>query len=66
LASTAETHFDAGNAGAASCVAEGGVPADLHIFAEAPHGVGLDLRDPSVGMWGELVVEWMRGRGILK
>lgn len=43
-----------------------GVPAELHIFSEAPHGVGLDLRDPSVGMWGELVVEWMRGRGILK
>ncbi len=43
-----------------------GVSAELHIFAEAPHGVGLDLRDPSVGMWGELVVEWMRGRGILK
>jgi acetyl esterase/lipase len=42
------------------------VPAELHIFAEGPHGVGLDLRDPSVGMWGELVVEWMRGRGILK
>ncbi len=43
-----------------------GVPSELHIFAEAPHGVGLDLRDPSVGMWGELVVGWMRGRGILK
>jgi acetyl esterase/lipase len=43
-----------------------GVPAELHIFAKAPHGVGLDLRDASVGMWGELVLEWMRGRGILE
>lgn len=42
-----------------------GVPAELHVFAEAPHGVGLDLRDPSVGLWGKLVIEWMRGRGIL-
>jgi acetyl esterase/lipase len=42
-----------------------GVSAELHVFAEAPHGVGLDLRDPSVGLWGKLVVEWMRGRGIL-
>jgi acetyl esterase/lipase len=42
-----------------------GVPAELHVFAEAPHGVGLDLRDPSVGLWGQLVTEWMRGRGIL-
>ena len=43
-----------------------GVSAELHIFAEAPHGVGLDLRDASVGMWGELVVEWLRGRGVLR
>jgi acetyl esterase/lipase len=43
-----------------------GVSAELHIFAEAPHGVGLHLLDPSVGMWGELALEWMRGRGILK
>jgi acetyl esterase/lipase len=43
-----------------------GVSVELHIFAEAPHGVGLDLRDASVGMWGELVVEWLRGRGVLR
>jgi hypothetical protein len=28
--------------------------------------VGLDLRDPSVGLWGELVLEWLRGRGIVE
>jgi acetyl esterase/lipase len=43
-----------------------GVPAELHIFAKGPHGVGLDLRDPSVGMWGELVLEWLRGRGVIE
>jgi acetyl esterase/lipase len=43
-----------------------GVPAELHIFSKAPHGVGLDLRDPSVGLWGELVLEWLRGRGIVE
>lgn len=43
-----------------------GVPAELHIFAEAPHGVGLDLKDPAVGMWGELLTNWLRGRGIVK
>jgi acetyl esterase/lipase len=43
-----------------------GVSAELHVFAEAPHGVGLDLRDPSVGLWGRLVTEWMRGRGVLE
>lgn len=43
-----------------------GVPAELHIFAEAPHGVGLDLQDPSVGEWGALLRNWLRGRGVLK
>jgi len=43
-----------------------GVPAELHIFAEAPHGVGLDLNNEAVGMWGSLLVNWFRGRGILK
>lgn len=43
-----------------------GVSAELHIFAKAPHGVGLDLRDPSVGLWSELVLEWLRGRGIFE
>jgi acetyl esterase/lipase len=43
-----------------------GVPAELHIFAEAPHGVGLDLGERGVGMWSALLVEWFRGRGILK
>jgi len=43
-----------------------GVSAELHVFADAPHGVGLDLRDPSVGMWGRLATEWMRGQRILE
>lgn len=42
------------------------VPAELHIFADAPHGVGLDLRNPPVGMWSQLVLEWLKGQGIIK
>jgi dipeptidyl aminopeptidase/acylaminoacyl peptidase len=42
------------------------VPAELHTFADAPHGVGLDLRNPSVGMWSQLVLEWLKGEGIIK
>ena len=41
------------------------VPAELHIFADAPHGVGLDLRNPSVGMWSQLVLQWLKGQGII-
>ncbi len=42
-----------------------GVPAELHIFAEAPHGVGLDLQDEAVGEWGMLLRNWLKGRGMV-
>ena len=42
-----------------------GVPAELHIFENAPHGVGLDLADPSVGEWGTLLLHWLRERKVL-
>jgi acetyl esterase/lipase len=42
-----------------------GVPAELHIFENAPHGVGLDLADPSVGEWSTLLVHWFRERKLL-
>jgi len=42
-----------------------GVPAELHIFAIAPHGVGLDLGDPSVGEWGTLQLQRFRERKVL-
>jgi len=41
------------------------VPAELHIFEKAPHGVGMDLADPSVGEWTALMLHWMRGNGFL-
>jgi len=42
-----------------------GVPAELHIFENAPHGVGLGLADPAVGEWGGLLVHWLRGRNLV-
>jgi len=42
-----------------------GVSAELHIFEYAPHGVGLDLADPSVGEWGTLLIHWLRERKLL-
>jgi len=41
-----------------------GVPAELHIFENAQHGVGLDLADPSVGEWGTLLIHWLRQRNL--
>jgi acetyl esterase/lipase len=42
-----------------------GVPAELHIFENAPHGVGLDLNDPSVGEWSTLLLHWFRERKLI-
>jgi acetyl esterase/lipase len=42
-----------------------GVPAELHIFENAPHGVGLDLADPSVGEWSTLLLHWLRQNKVL-
>jgi acetyl esterase/lipase len=42
------------------------VPAELHIFQRGPHGVGLDLGDPALGEWPKLLINWLRGLGLLE
>jgi acetyl esterase/lipase len=41
------------------------VPAELHIFENGPHGVGLALGDPALHSWPVLLTNWLRGRGLL-
>ncbi len=41
------------------------VPAELHIFENGPHGVGLALGDPALGAWPPLLTTWLRARGLL-
>ena len=41
------------------------VPAEMHIFENGPHGVGLALGDPALSAWPVLLTNWMRGRGLL-
>lgn len=48
-----------------SALHKAGVPAELHIFAEGPHGVGLDLSDPALGEWPKLLSNWLASRGLL-
>jgi len=43
-----------------------GVPAEMHIFQKGPHGVGLDLGDGAVGEWPTLLINWLRGLGLLE
>lgn len=42
------------------------VPAEMHIFENGPHGVGLALGDPALGEWPKLLTIWLRGRGLTK
>jgi acetyl esterase/lipase len=41
------------------------VPAEMHIFEQGPHGVGLALADPALSFWPTLATNWLRGRGLL-
>jgi len=39
------------------------VPAELHIFENGPHGVGLALADPALSVWPTLLTNWLRDGG---
>jgi acetyl esterase/lipase len=43
-----------------------GVPAELHIFQNGPHGVGLAPTDATLSAWGGLLANWLRERGLLR
>jgi acetyl esterase/lipase len=42
-----------------------GVPAELHIYENGPHGVGLAPTDATLGTWPARLEAWLRGRGLL-
>ena len=42
-----------------------GVPAELHIYEQGPHGVGLAPNDPVLRTWPERLFDWLGGRGLL-
>jgi len=41
------------------------VPAEIHIFENGPHGVGMALWDPALAQWTGLLENWLRARGLL-
>lgn len=45
-------------------LAKAGVPAELHVFAEAPHGFALRGKGPEKN-WPDLCLNWMRRTGFL-
>lgn len=42
-----------------------GVPSELHIYQDGPHGVGMAPADPAVFGWRDRLLDWMRGSGFL-
>jgi acetyl esterase/lipase len=42
-----------------------GVPPELHIFANGPHGVGLGKGDAALDQWPNLLEIWLRAQGLL-
>jgi acetyl esterase/lipase len=43
-----------------------GVPAELHVFRDGPHGVGLGMMDPALSEWPTLLKNWLRATGVIK
>src|SRR5581483_1899653 len=41
-----------------------GVPAELHVYENGPHGVGLAPTDATLSSWPDRLAAWMRGRGL--
>ncbi|MFT5469076.1 MAG: acetyl esterase/lipase [Verrucomicrobiales bacterium] len=42
-----------------------GIRAEMHIYQDGPHGVGLFQGDPILGTWGGHLKDWMRTNGFL-
>ncbi len=42
-----------------------GVPAEAHIFANGPHGMGLGEGDAALDQWPNLLEIWLRAQGLL-
>jgi acetyl esterase/lipase len=43
-----------------------GVPAEMHVFKDGPHGTGLGMQDPSLAEWPRLLANWLKASGFLK
>ena len=43
-----------------------GVPSEMHVFANGPHGTGLGKGDPALDLWPQLLEAWLRAHGLLE
>jgi acetyl esterase/lipase len=42
-----------------------GVPVELHVFGRGGHGYGMRRPDLPVGVWPDLLLAWMKDRGLI-
>lgn len=42
-----------------------GVPAELHVYQNGPHGVGLGIADPVLFTWKDRLADWLQTNGLL-
>ena len=40
------------------------VPAEVHLFQHGAHGAGLAADNPALSVWPDLLIKWMRERGL--
>lgn len=40
------------------------VPAEMHLFQHGNHGAGLAAGNPELSVWPDLLIKWMRERGL--
>jgi len=43
-----------------------GVPTEMHLFRNGPHGTGLGQQDPALAEWPRLLANWLRISGFMK
>ena len=46
-------------------LAKAGVPSEIHIFANGPHGTGLGRGDAALDQWPALLETWLRAQGLM-
>jgi len=44
----------------AEACADAGVPHEIHVYKEGPHGVGMAIHVPKLRSWTELMLAWMQ------
>jgi len=42
-----------------------GVPAEMHIFKDGAHGLGLAMQDPALSEWPKTLANWLRAMKLL-